>query len=124
ELSPRALDAIGGMGEQMAIRIVAAYLRQEGQPAEAVDATELIVTDNNFLAAVPLFDETTPKTERRLRPLLSNNIIPIVTGFIGATEEGVTTTLGRGGSDYSAAILGQSLQAQEVWIWTDVDGVM
>jgi aspartate kinase len=103
---------------------VAAYLRQEGQPAEAIDATELIVTDNNFLAAVPLFDETTPKTERRLRPLLSNNIIPIVTGFIGATEEGVTTTLGRGGSDYSAAILGQSLRAKEVWIWTDVDGVM
>lgn len=124
ELSPRALDAIGGMGEQMAIRIVAAYLRQDGQPAEAVDATELIVTDNNFLAAVPLFDQTNPKIERRLRPLLTHNTIPIITGFIGATEDGVTTTLGRGGSDYSAAILGQSLRAKEVWIWTDVDGVM
>ncbi|MBP7999923.1 MAG: aspartate kinase [Chloroflexi bacterium] len=124
ELSPRALDAIGGMGEQMAVRILAAYLRQVGQPAEAIDATELIVTDNNFVAAAPLFNLTVPKTEDRLRPLLQNGVIPIITGFIGATEDGVTTTLGRGGSDYSGAILGQALQAKEVWIWTDVDGVM
>ena len=124
ELSPRALDAIGGMGEQMAIRVLAAYLRQVGQPAEAIDATELIVTDNNFVSATPLMELTTPKTETRLRPLLSNGSIPIVTGFIGANENGVTTTLGRGGSDYSGAILGQALQAKEVWIWTDVDGVM
>jgi aspartate kinase len=124
ELSPRALDAIGGMGEQMAIRVLAAYLRQVGQPAEAIDATELIVTDSNFVSATPLMELTTPKTETRLRPLLSNGFIPIVTGFIGANENGVTTTLGRGGSDYSGAILGQALRAKEVWIWTDVDGVM
>ncbi len=124
ELSPRALDAIGGMGEQMAIRVLAAYLRQVGQPAEAIDATELIVTDSNFVSAVPLLELTIPKTEARLRPQLAQGVIPIVTGFIGANENGVTTTLGRGGSDYSGAILGQALQAKEVWIWTDVDGVM
>ncbi len=124
ELTPRALDAISGMGEQMAVRLLAAYMRQEGHPAEAIDATELIVTDRNFQGATPLMAETRERTSARLGLLLSQGIIPIVTGFIGATADGVTTTLGRGGSDFSAAILGQALDAQEVWIWTDVDGVM
>ncbi len=124
ELTPRALDAISGMGEQMSVRILAAYLRQIGLPAEAVDATELIVTDGNFQAAMPLLPRTKSKTRVRIRPLLDQGVIPIVTGFIAATEGGVTTTLGRGGSDYSAAILGQALEVDEVWIWTDVDGVM
>lgn len=124
ELSPRALDAISGMGEQMSVRILAAYLRQEGAVAEAIDATELIVTDSAFQAAVPLLPETNARTVARLRPLLAQNGIPVITGFIAANAEGVTTTLGRGGSDFSAAILGQVLNADEVWIWTDVDGVM
>jgi aspartate kinase len=124
ELSPRALDAISGMGEQMSIRILAAYLRQIGHPAEAIDATELVVTDDHFQNASPLFDQTEAKTRARIRPLLAQGVIPIVTGFIGATPNGATTTLGRGGSDFSAAILGQVLGAAEVWIWTDVDGVM
>lgn len=124
ELSPRALDALGGMGEQMSVRILAAYLNQIGHPAEAIDATELIVTDNNFLNASPLMKETKEKVVQRIRPLLEEGIIPVVTGFIGATKDGVTTTLGRGGSDYTGAILGEALQAAEVWIWTDVDGVM
>lgn len=124
ELTPRALDAVSGMGEQMSIRILAAYLRQLGYAAEAIDATELVVTDDNFQNASPLFDETTKKTEARIRPLLQKGAIPIVTGFIGATENGTLTTLGRGGSDFSGAILGQALKAEEVWIWTDVDGVM
>jgi aspartate kinase len=124
ELTPRALDAISGMGEQMSVRILAAYLRQLGQPAEAIDATELVVTDDNFQNAAPLFALTEEKTGQRLRPLFANNSIPIITGFIGATTKGIPTTLGRGGSDFSAAILGQVLQADEVWIWTDVDGVM
>ena len=124
ELSPRALDAISGMGEQMSIRILAAYLRQMGHAAEAIDATELVVTDDNFQNATPLFDLTEEKTTGRLRPLFNNSTIPIITGFIAATESGTTTTLGRGGSDFSAAILGQVLKADEVWIWTDVDGVM
>ncbi|MBK7894679.1 MAG: aspartate kinase [Anaerolineaceae bacterium] len=124
ELSPRALDTIGGMGEQMSARILAAYLRQAGTPAEAIDATELIVTDNNFQNATPQFEATKEKTVGRIRPLLAQGIIPIVTGFIAATADGITTTLGRGGSDYTGAILGEALTADEVWIWTDVDGVM
>jgi aspartate kinase len=123
ELTPRALDTVSGMGEQMAARILASFLRQEGHPAEAIDATELIVTDDRYQAANPLMVETQARASERLQPLLEQGITPIVTGFIGATSAGVTTTLGRGGSDYSAAILGQALDAQEVWIWTDVDGV-
>lgn len=124
ELSPRALDTISGMGEQMSVRILAAYLRQIGHKAEAVDATELIITDKNFQSANPLMDETFLRSNARLQPLLEEDVVPVVTGFIAATENGVTTTLGRGGSDYSAAIIGQTLAADEVWIWTDVDGVM
>lgn len=124
ELSPRALDAIAGMGEQMSVRIVAAYLRQLGQKAQAIDATELIVTDSNFQNASPNFAQTDPRTVAALQPLLNKDVIPVVTGFIAADQGGVTTTLGRGGSDYSASILGQALAAEEVWIWTDVDGVM
>ncbi len=124
ELTPRAMDTISAMGEQMSARILAAYLRENGRPATAIDATELILTDNNFQAAAPQWPETREQTRQRLHPLLDQGIIPIVTGFIGATREGITTTLGRGGSDFSAAILGEALPAQEVWIWTDVDGVM
>lgn len=124
EISPRAADAIGGMGEQMSVRILAAFLEQEGTPAAAIDATELIVTDDEFTSATPLIEPTNEKSVGRLQPLLAQGIVPIVTGFIAATEEGITTTLGRGGSDYSAAILGRALGAREVWIWTDVDGVM
>jgi aspartate kinase len=124
ELTTRALDTIGGMGEQMSVRLLAAHLRELGHPAQALDATELIVTDSNFQNAAPLFDATEHQTRARLLPLLAQGIIPVVTGFIAANENGITTTLGRGGSDYSAAILGQALHAEEVWIWTDVDGVM
>ncbi len=124
ELTPRALDAIGGMGEQMSVRILAAYLRQTGRAAEAIDATELIVTDERFQSATPLPEATRRMTVGRLQPLFSKDVVPVVTGFIAATLEGVTTTLGRGGSDFSAAILGQALDADEVWIWTDVDGVL
>jgi aspartokinase/homoserine dehydrogenase 1 len=124
ELSPRALDTISGMGEQMSVRILAAYLRQSGIRAEAIDATELIVTDDNFQSASPLPALTADRVNGRLRPLLQEGVIPIVTGFIAANQDGTTTTLGRGGSDYTAAILGKALAADEVWIWTDVDGVM
>ena len=124
ELTPRALDAISGMGEQMSIRILAAYLRELGYDSEAIDATEMILTDGNFQNATPNMVATRERTAARLLPLLDDDAIPIITGFIGATADGVTTTLGRGGSDYSAAIVGQALEADEVWIWTDVDGVM
>jgi aspartokinase/homoserine dehydrogenase 1 len=124
EVTPRALDAITAMGEQMSARTVAAVLRHKEARSEAVDATELIVTDNKFQNAAPLMEYTHLQISARLGPLLDVGIIPIVTGFIGATETGMTTTLGRGGSDYTAAILGHCLNAEEVWTWTDVDGVM
>jgi aspartate kinase len=89
-----------------------------------VDATELIVTTDQFGSAEPLIDATRVSAEARLRPLLARGEIPVVTGFIGATSDGVLTTLGRGGSDYSASVLGAALDAGEIWIWTDVDGVM
>lgn len=124
ELTPRALDTISGMGEQMSVRILAAYLRELGYESEAIDATELILTDANFQNAAPQIASTRKRVQARLLPLLEADAIPVITGFIGATADGVTTTLGRGGSDFSAAILGQALDADEVWIWTDVDGVM
>jgi aspartate kinase len=95
-----------------------------GYDSEAIDATELILTDDNFQNAAPQTAATRSQATARLQPLLDAGAIPVITGFIGATADGVTTTLGRGGSDFSAAILGQALDADEVWIWTDVDGVM
>ncbi len=124
EVTARAMDAVTSLGERINARVLAALLRQRGIGSQAVDATELIVTDDTFQNAAPLMDATRHRVSARLIPLLDDGIIPIVTGFIGATEEGVTTTLGRGGSDYSAAILGDCLDADEVWTWTDVDGVM
>ena len=124
EVTPRAMDAITSLGERINARILAAVLRQRGAQSEAIDATELVITDDKFQNAVPLMEATRARVAERLSPLLDEGVAPIVTGFIGATEDGVTTTLGRGGSDYSAAILGDCLDADEVWIWTDVDGVM
>ena len=124
EVTPRAMDTLSSLGEVMSATLLAAILRSRGSPAEAVDSTELIVTDENFGNASPLFDETNAKTRQRLAGLRKRGVIPVVTGFRGATREGVCTTLGRGGSDYSGTILGAALDADEVWIWTDVDGVM
>jgi aspartate kinase len=124
ELTPRLLDAISGTGEMLAAPLVAAAIRALGHKSTAIDATELIVTTDQFGAAEPLDAETRAKTTARLKPMLERGEIPVVTGFIGATSDGVLTTLGRGGSDYSASILGAAVDADEVWIWTDVNGVM
>ncbi|MEW5830879.1 MAG: aspartate kinase [Chloroflexota bacterium] len=124
EASPRALDAVASLGERMSVRLLAAAATAAGIPAEAVEATRLIVTNRNFQNAHPDFEATTHKTRQALAPLFERGLVPVVTGFIGATPEGTITTLGRGGSDYSAAILGAALPADEVWIWTDVTGVM
>ncbi len=124
EVTPRALDAVTSLGERLSARVLAALLRQGGARGTAVDASELILTDNTFQNAAPQLDGTRARISTRLAPLLDDGLIPIVTGFIGSTAEGVTTTLGRGGSDYSAAILADCLNANEVWIWSDVDGVM
>jgi aspartate kinase len=124
EASPRALDAVASLGERMSVPLLAGTLRAQGAAAEAIDATELVRTDGLFQAAAPQMTETRHLTHARLLPLCAAGTIPVVTGFIGATATGVVTTLGRGGSDYSAAILGAALEADEVWIYTDVDGVL
>lgn len=124
ELTPRALDAVSSLGERLSARIVAAALSERGVAAQAVEATALIVTDDDFGAAAPQMEATRARSREVLLPLLEARIVPVVTGFIGATPEGVLTTLGRGGSDYSGAILGSCLDADEVWVWTDVNGVL
>ena len=122
--SPRDMDEIAAMGERINVHIFSALLSNRGVHSQAIEATNLIVTDDCFQAASPIQNETDDRVNAILSPLFAEAIIPVVTGFIGATPDGTTTTLGRGGSDYTAAILGKSLKADEVWIWTDVDGVL
>lgn len=124
EATPRAMDALSGLGERMSVRLLAGVLETLDVPAQFVEATQLIVTDRQFQSAHPDLEATALSTRRVLEPLLAQGRVPVVTGFIAATPDGIPTTLGRGGSDYSAAILGAALPADEVWIWTDVDGVM
>ncbi|HET9017793.1 MAG TPA: aspartate kinase [Thermomicrobiaceae bacterium] len=124
DLSPRVQDWIVSFGERMSSRVVAGVLVDRGVPAVAVDADRVIVTDDVFGGASPLLDETREAATTALGDLLATGSVPVVTGFFGATRAGATATLGRGGSDFSAAILGNALDADEIWIWTDVDGVM
>lgn len=124
ELTPRALDVISGLGERINARQVAVILNSLYFPAVAVDATELIITDNRHGAATPLVEETARFTRAVLSPIWQIGQVPIITGFIAATKAGVQTTLGRGGSDYSATIIGRAIDADEIWIWSDVNGVM
>ena len=124
EATPRALDAVAGLGERMSVRLLAAALEDSGIPSQPVDATRLIVTDDFHQNAHPDLEATKNNTRQVLEPLFEGGLVPVVTGFIAATPKGIITTLGRGGSDYSAGILGAVLPADEVWIWTDVDGVM
>jgi aspartate kinase len=124
ELTPRTLDAISGLGEMLCAPILSCAIAERGLASRSVEATELIVTDDQFGQAEPLMSETRQRTRDKITPLLEQGEIPVVTGFIAATKEGALTTLGRGGSDYTASIIGAALDADEVWIWTDVDGVM
>jgi aspartate kinase len=124
ETSPRWLDAIAAMGEVLSSRIVAAALTSHGLLASWIDARRAIVTDGEHTAAAPLFAETTSALMAHVDPPLAAGRIPVVGGYVGATKDGVTTTLGRGGSDYSAAIVGACLGAGEIQIWTDVDGML
>jgi aspartate kinase len=124
EVTNRGMDSIASFGERMNVRTLSALLRHRGLQSQPVDATELIVTDDNFQSANPIMDLSRKKVQAVLKPMLKKGIIPIVTGFIGANKAGILTTLGRGGSDYTASILGVCLDADEVFTWTDVDGVM
>src|SRR5690606_19343209 len=115
-------DAILSLGERLSSGIVSAYI-SELHPARQVVATELFVTDDAFGSAEIIDQPSADRVNAFKQEVIREGYIPVVTGFIGATEDGRTTTLGRGGSDYSAALLGYYLQADEVQIWTDVDGV-
>jgi aspartate kinase len=124
EVSPRWMDTIAAAGEILSSRIVAAALSAHGLAASWVDARRAVVTDREHQAAAPLFAETTAALMAQVDPVLAAGRIPVVGGFVGATRDGVTTTLGRGGSDFSAAIVGSCLGVGEIQIWTDVDGML
>jgi aspartate kinase len=124
ECSPRSLDAILSYGERVSAPIVAAVLNAKGVTAEALSAEGLLITDDAFGHANPLLEITRERVEKQLVPRMHYGTVPVVTGFVGSTVDGVTTTLGRGGSDYSAAVLAAALGARECRIYTDVSGVM
>jgi len=124
ELTPRTTDQVAAQGELLSSWIAAAAFAARGIDAVMVDSRQCIVTDSNFTKAVPLMEETNERLKSKIQPLLEAGKVAVMGGFIGATKSGVTTTIGRGGSDYSAAIVGAGLGAQHIDIWTDVDGMM
>jgi aspartate kinase len=124
EASPRSLDAIAAIGELASSRIVTAALLAAGTPATWADPRSLVVTDERFTCATPLSAEIEVHAPAHLTPALRAGRVIVTGGFVGATERGITTTLGRGGSDYSAALIGAALGAEEIQIWTDVDGML
>lgn len=124
ERPPRSVDEAIAIGERLSSSLLADYLKATGLDSTAVNGSDLIVTDAVFGNASPQMDPTRHKCNQRLKPLIEAGTIAIVTGFNGATADGRPTTLGRGGSDFSASILASALEAQELWIWTDVDGIM
>jgi aspartate kinase len=124
EASPRALDAIASLGERMSAPLVSAAIEGAGLASRSINTADVVLTDSHFQNATPDMEATRERAAVRVRPVLDRGAVPVLTGFIGADRRGAVTTLGRGGSDYSAAILGVALDADEVWIWTDVNGVM
>jgi aspartate kinase len=124
ELTPRTYATVSSVGERLSARLMAATLREVGLNSAVVESTDVVVTDDDYIQAEPLMREVRERSAIILKPLLGDGITPVVTGFIGATADGVLTTLGRGGSDYSATTLGAALDANEIIIWTDVDGVL
>jgi aspartate kinase len=124
ELSPRSLDAISGLGELLSSKIFARFLNDCGQEAVWLDARQFMLTDENFGQATPLWNEINVRARGLCQSHLDQKRVIVTQGFIGATLNGISTTLGRGGSDYSASIIGVALDAKEIQIWTDVDGMM
>jgi aspartate kinase len=118
------LDAIAATGELLSSRLVVAAMSRRGLPSAWVDARDVVITDDRFTRAVPLMDNVAAAVPAVLAPLVSNETIPVLGGFVGRTTDGRTTTLGRGGSDYSASIVGAAIHAAEIQIWTDVDGML
>jgi aspartate kinase len=124
ELTPRTSDHVASYGELLSSKLVAAACSAKGIDSALVDSRTCIVTDGTHMRATPLFEETNERVAARLGPLLAENRTPVMGGFVAATKAGVTTTIGRGGSDFSAAIVGAALGAERIEIWTDVDGML
>jgi aspartate kinase len=125
ELTPKSEDYVLSFGERLSAPIVWGALRDLKLQTQYFTGKEAgIVTDSNFGEANPLMNVTTHQVKERIEPLLERKVIPVITGYLAATQDGVVTTLGRGGSDYTATLIGVALSADEVWIWTDVDGIM
>jgi aspartate kinase len=125
EVTPKMLDYLLSFGERLSTSIVSFAIKDLGGRSEFLMGNEVgIVTDSNFGEALPLMDTTKLKVLHKLRPLLDRKIIPVITGFIAADQYGNITTIGRGGSDYTATIVAAGSKADEVWLWSDVDGLM
>jgi aspartate kinase len=123
-VTPRSLDAVAAIGELLSSQLVAAAFRQRGIPATWVDARRVTITDEHFTRATPNVDAIAAAARTQVRPLVLAGRVPVLGGFMGATPTGITTTLGRGGSDYSGALIGAALEAEAIEIWTDVDGML
>jgi aspartate kinase len=124
ELTPRTTDYVAAFGEMLSSKIVTAAFAALGLASALVDSRDCIITDSTHMRAAPLFEETNGRLQARVAPLLAAGKVPVMGGFIGSSKAGITTTIGRGGSDYSAAIIGAGLDAGRIEIWTDVDGMM
>jgi aspartate kinase len=124
ELTPRISDLVVSFGERISSRIVAAAFCEQGMNAAHVDARDVIITDSNFQKAVPQDALIEKRAAEKLRPLVNEGKVPVMGGFIASNEDGITTTLGRGGSDFTGALIGGALTAEAIEIWTDVDGIM
>ena len=123
-VTPRSLDAIASLGEQLSSQLVVAAFCARGLPADFVEARQVIITDDHFTRAEPRLERIAEQARALLLPVLRAGGVPVMGGFIGSTDQGITTTLGRGGSDYSAALVGAAMQAEAIEIWTDVDGML
>jgi aspartate kinase len=123
ELTPRSIDAISSYGERLSSYIVTLAFRHFGMKTEHVDSRDVLVTDRRHTQAAPNFPETYARLKKAIPPVAEHSVV-VMGGFIASTEDGVTTTLGRGGSDYTAAIVGAGIDAEEIQIWTDVDGML
>ncbi|HWG20961.1 MAG TPA: lysine-sensitive aspartokinase 3 [Terracidiphilus sp.] len=124
ELTPRISDLIVSYGERISSRMIAAAFCERGIPAVYVDARDVILTDSQFQKAIPIDSAIEKRAAEKILPLVNQGKVPILGGFIGSNEAGITTTLGRGGSDFTAALLGSAMHADSIEIWTDVDGIM
>ena len=125
EVTPKSLDYLMSFGERLSAPIISFALRDIGLKSEYLTGKEAgILTDSNYGEARPLMDTTKLRLEHKLEPLLKKDIVPVITGFIGADQNGNVTTIGRGGSDYTATIIGAGIEADEVWFWSDVNGLL